>query len=364
MGMLLQLRDQAPQTKFWIDSIIDADIDFALANGSFGITTAPSITAFAVKNDRERWLEMMERNHLQHPEFSERKLLWKCMYEAAAEAAAKLEGLFDGTRFGMDGHFAIQANIYDFNNADKIRKQAEVIHSLGKNFIIKIPTTQAGLKAIEDVVASGHSVLATSCVSVSQVISAAEALERGYQRYMKTEGANDGGLCLSIAMQVAWQDMCFGNYAKVHGISLSEQSAAYAGIAVAKKAYRVLKEKYPRVAFMLSNLKTEQHIREFIGGDLIMTIPGATQRKVDTWDAAESFIDRPVADVVMEELLEKIPFYRMSYQEDGMTEEQYAKCIPFCRVVNDFINGYEEAVRVARNVIVPNLYGNDTVVSY
>ena len=363
MGTLLDLREKYPQTQFWIDSIIDADIDFALKNGSWGITTAPSITAHAVRTEHGCWLSMAQRIHSQHPEYSERKLLWACMYEAAEEAAKKLFDIFNPDRFGMNGHLAMQANIYDFNNTEKIVNQAKKIHSLGQNFIIKIPATEAGLKAIEEVVASGHSVLATSCASVAQVVEAAEALMRGYDRHINS-GGTDGGLCLSIAMQLAWQDMCVVNYAKQHKIELSKDAMQYAAISVAKKSYKILKERFPKVAFMLSNLKTDLQISEFIGGDILLTIPYATQLKVDGWDMPESRIDEAPPAGIVEELLDKIPYYSQSYLEDGMTKEQFSKYIPFCRIINDFIPPYEEAIRTMRAVIVPNLYGNDVPVSY
>ena len=54
-------------------------------------------------------------------------------------------------------------------NGKKIEEQAKRIHACGTNFIAKIPTTKGGIYAMEEVIASGHSVMATATSTVAQV---------------------------------------------------------------------------------------------------------------------------------------------------------------------------------------------------
>ncbi len=364
MGMMRKLAQAYPQTQLWMDSIIPQQIDFGLENACHGVTTAPTVTAFAVKHNQAPWLELAASIHGQHPEYSEQQLLWACMYQVSREQAKKLLPLFHEDSFGMDGHLAIQADIYGFNNAEAMIAQAKVIHSLGPNFIIKIPTTQAGLAAMEEIAASGHSVLATSCSSVAQVDAAGAALTRGYQRHMAA-GGRDGGMCLSIAMQLGFQNMCIVNYAKENGISLSAQAQDYGAIAVGKRAYALVKEKYPQAAFMLSNLKSDAQIQEFIGGDILLTVPYPTHQRIDSWETLpENCIDRPVPEAVTAELLEKIPHYKKTYLADGMRPAEFRHSIPFCRTIHEFLYMYEDALRTIRGVIIPDRYGNGTPTAY
>ena len=131
MGMMRKLAQAYPQTQLWMDSIIPQQIDFGLENACHGVTTAPTVTAFAVKHNQAPWLELAASIHGQHPEYSEQQLLWACMYQVSREQAKKLLPLFHEDSFGMDGHLAIQADIYGFNNAEAMIAQAKVIHSLG-----------------------------------------------------------------------------------------------------------------------------------------------------------------------------------------------------------------------------------------
>ena len=61
----------------------------------------------------------------------------------------------------------------------------KTIASFGKNVMVKIPGTKAGVWVLEELAALGIPTNPTVCVSLPQVIATAEAYARGCERAVK-----------------------------------------------------------------------------------------------------------------------------------------------------------------------------------
>ena len=96
-----------------------------------------------------------------------------------------------------------------------------------------------------------------------------------------------------------------------------------------------------------------------------MTVSCPTPERINAWPALpKDRIDRPAPEVLVEELLEKVPHYKKTYLENGMTPAEFARSIPFCRAIHEFLAMYKDAIRTIRGVIIPDLYGNETPTDY
>ena len=361
--MLRQLQDRFPDTAFWMDSMVVENIQYGLDHGMLGVTTSPTVMSDCIVAEPDLWQSLIQKKRREFPCANQYELLWEVMYDLAAERAALELPLFKNDA-SIDGRFCIQGNVYDHMNAEKIIAQSKRIGALGKNLVMKIPTTAAGVLAMEEIVYSGVSVMATATSTVSQVLAAGAALYRGLAR-RTAEGLSNEGIALACAMQLGLPEMCYTNYAKDHGVTISGEALAYSSVAVAKKAYRLLLERYPLVTFVLSNFESELHWLEFMGGRMMLTMPIDWLKKLDGWDGAvERRIDVPVDGAYIAALLEKVPFYRLAYEEDALSPEQFDSFEGFCRTVNLFMDIYEIGVNRVRTMLLPDPYRGTRPVTY
>ncbi|WP_373034893.1 transaldolase [Sulfurimonas sp.] len=110
-------------------------------------------------------------------------------YEAVAKyditkAADILKPLYDA---GDDGYVSIEVDPFLCNDADATIKEGKRLFAeiARDNVMIKVPATEAGYKAMQELTASGIPVNATLIFKKEQAISCAEAFARGCERYGK-----------------------------------------------------------------------------------------------------------------------------------------------------------------------------------
>ena len=354
-GYLKSYKDIFSQTDIWVDYMLEKNIQYGLDNGLLGVTTSPTVTPDAIAAEPEVWKKAFIEKWKSQPELNQFEMLWECMYDFAEQRAKMLLPIYDEN--GISGRFCIQGNVYDFMNTEKIVAQSERIHSLGNNFVMKIPTTAAGLRAMEEIVYRGHSVMATATSTVAQVLAAGKALTRGLER-REMEGKSNTGIAVACAMQLGLPESCYVGYAEQNGISISKDALEYSAIAVGKKAYHLLIEKYPQVMFVLSNFEKPEHWTEFMGGRLILTMPMDYLETLDNTlpSSLEDRIDVPVDEGYIKELCDKIGFYKKAYEEDGMMPEEFSEFEGFCRTENLFMDIYEKGLKEVRLTLVPDPY--------
>jgi transaldolase len=111
-------------------------------------------------------------------------------YEALAiydirKAADILKPLYDADD---DGYVSIEVDPFLCNSADAtIEEGKRLFAEIGRdNVMIKVPATDAGYKAMEELSASGIPVNATLIFKKEQAISCAKAFKRGCERYGKS----------------------------------------------------------------------------------------------------------------------------------------------------------------------------------
>ena len=362
-NMLNQLHSRYPDTAFWMDSMVVDNIEYGLSHANRGVTTSPTVMSDSIVSEPDLWNERILAMRERFPEKNQNELLWEVMYALAAERSQLLLPLYHADA-SIDGRFCIQGNVYDYMNVDKILAQSARIMATGKNLVMKIPTTAAGIIAMEEIVYRGGSVMATATSTVSQVLAAGAALYRGLAR-RKAAGLSTEGIALACAMQLGLPEMCYTNYCRMHGLDVPAEALAYSSVAVAKKAYRLLLERYPLVTFVLSNFETDLHWTEFIGGRMMLTMPVELIRKLDALEQIpEARIDVDIEPAHLQALLDNVPFYPKAYEEDAMQPEEFSSFEGFCRTVNIFMDIYEIGLNKVRKMLLPDPYKGDRAAKY
>jgi transaldolase len=340
-------------TEFWNDSCSVSELTYAIDNGATGGTSNPIIVGQVLKKELETWkpriLELIAKN----PTASEDVIAWRIMEEITVNAAKLLRPIYDKNN-GRNGRLSIQTNAQNYRNAKAMVEQALYFNSLYPNNNIKLPVTKAGVEAIEELSYQGVSVNATVSFTVPQSVAVAEAVERGIER-RKKEGKDVSTMSPICTVMVGRLDDWLKVIANKKNIITEPGYLEWAGVAAAKKAYKIFKERGYRTRILNAAFRNHYHWSEFIGGEMSMTITIDWQKKLnDSNVEVKNRIDDPVDPKIIAELEKKFPDFVRSYDEKGMKPEEFETFGSTRRTLLSFLAGYADLLAVIRGIMIPD----------
>jgi transaldolase len=338
-------------TEFWNDSCSAPELSYAIDNGATGGTSNPTIVGQVLQREFDLWkpwiVDLIEKNTNAAEDF----IAWKIMEEITLNAAGLLKPIYDKNN-GRNGRLSIQTNTKFYRDPKALVEQALYFNSLYPNNNIKLPVTRAGIEAIEELSYRGVSVNATVSFTVPQAIAVAEAVERGMERRRK-EGGDISAMSPVCTVMVGRLDDWLKIIAAKKGIITNPAYLEWAGVAVAKKAYRLYKERGYRTRVLNAAYRNHFHWSEFIGGDMSMTIPYEWQRKFNDSDVeVKNRIDDPVDPAIIAELEKKFPDFHRAYHEKGMEPEEFEYFGATRRTLLAFLGSYTDLVKVIRGIMI------------
>jgi transaldolase len=340
-------------TDYWNDSCSLEELAYAIERGAVGATTNPTIVYEVLRKEMYLWRDRIAELIAENRRFTEDEVTWRLIEEMAARAAALLLPIFE-REGGRKGRLSIQTNPKFYRDAARITEQAAHFAGLAPNMQVKIPVTQAGVQAIEEATARGVSVNATVCFTVPQAVAVAEAVERGLAR---REGAALATSTMApvCTIMVGRLDDWVQVLIKRDGILTDPSYSHWAGIACLKHAYQIFGERGYRVRLLAAAYRHHRHWTEFIGGDIVLTIPYPLQRLFNESDleVVERMNERVPKEVVSE-LYRRFPDFRRAYDIDGMVPEEFDSFGATRRTLRSFIGSYQDLVALVRDFMLPN----------
>lgn len=169
----------------WYDSISRSairggELENLRNEGVRGVTTNPSIfqKALSGTNDYDEDIKALIKEGKDDTEIYDALTI-----NEVCEACAIFRPIFDESK-GTDGFVSLEVNPLIADDAETTVSEALRLWKALKcpNAMIKIPATEAGVKALEEVVAAGANVNATLIFSIEQYVAAAEAYIRAIER--------------------------------------------------------------------------------------------------------------------------------------------------------------------------------------
>jgi transaldolase len=341
------------KTDVWNDSCSVEELNYAIENGAVGATTNPVIVGNVLDKEMHLWEDRIKELVLEMPKASEEDITWKLNEEMAVKGAELLKPVFDREK-GLKGRISIQTNAKYYRNAGLMADQAEHFHKLAENIQVKIPATKAGIEAIEEATARGVNINATVSFTVPQALAVAEAVERGLDRYEKN-GGETKGMSPVCTIMVGRTDDWLKVVADKENIITDPGYLEWAGVAVFKNAYRLYNERGYRTRLLAAAYRNHLQWSEFIGGDVVLTIPYKWQKRFNASDIeVKPRMDNPVDPIIVEELLDKFDEFKKAYLPDGMAIEAFDNYGGTRRTLRSFIEGYERLLGIIRNFMIPN----------
>ena len=340
-------------TEYWNDSCSEEELVYAISHGAVGATSNPTIVHMVLKKELHRWRHQIHALIQKNPTWSENEVTWTLFEEMAVYGAGFLAPIFEEYQ-GKKGRLSIQTNPILYRNADALIEQAVHFNSLAPNMIVKIPVTSAGVKAIEEVTYRGVSINATVSFSVPQAIAVAEAVERGLNRRL-AEGQSINEMAPVCTIMVGRTDDWMKVLAQRDEIDIDASHLDWAGITCMKKAYAIFKERGYRAKLLAAAYRHLGHWSEFIGGDLIVSLPYEWQLKVNASDIdVKERMSAAVDARIIEDMYQKIPDFRRAYDEDGMTIEEFDRYGATVRTLRGFIASVHDLMAEVRDMMLPN----------
>ena len=295
----------ATATDIWNDSCAIDELEYAIEHGAVGATANPTIVVDNWKKDPERWQKRVRELAADRPTDTEVELAWAIVEEMSRAGAKLLEPAFEKYA-GRQGRLSMQTNPTLWRSPKRMVEQGVHFTDVAPNIIVKFPATSAGIEAMEQATYRGVSVNCTVSFSVAQAVAAAEAVERGLQRRDR-EGLSTDDMGPVITIMVGRIEDWLKVLVDRDGIVVHPAALAYSGVAVFKRAYKIFRKRGFRARLLAAAIRHHLHWSEFIGGDVILTLPSAWQKKFNA-SAVEvrARMDDPVDPALINELTTRL----------------------------------------------------------
>jgi transaldolase len=350
---LLHQMTQTTATCLWNDSASISELKYSLENGAVGATCNPVIVVSVLKKEFDAWKGRIQALANEPPTATEDEIAWRIVREMSANAAALLKPIFDQQK-GKNGRLSIQTDPRLYRNSDAIVKQALEFNQLAPNMIVKIPVTRAGIPAIEEVTYRGISINATVCFTLPQCIAVAEAVERGLRRREK-EGLPIDTMGPVCTIMVGRLDDWLKVIAEKDNISIDPGYLEWAGVAVFKKTYQIVRERGFRLRLLSAAFRNHMHWSEFIGGDVVISPPHAWQVRFNVSGIEiKPRMQDAVEPKLVDELNKRFPDFRRAYNEGGLKPDEFDSFGATRRTLRQFIAACADLNAIVRDVLIPN----------
>ena len=311
-------------TDIWNDSCSVPELEYAMSYGAVGATANPTIVVDVWKADPGHWRDRVRALAAERPDATESDLAWAIVEEMSLTAAPLLLPASEASG-GRQGRLSMQTDPTLFRSFDRMLAQGEHFASLAPNIIVKFPATSVGVRVMEEATYRGVNVNATVSFSVPQALAAGEAVERGLRR-REAEGlpVDDMGPVITVMMGRLEDWLKF----RARGLRARPLGAA---------------------------IRHHLHWSELIGGDVIITMPAAWQRRFNASSVeVRPRMDDPIDPRILDELRQKFPDFVRAYEPDGLTPAEFDTFGPSARTLRAFIGSYHDLLHQVGDALVPN----------
>ncbi|MCL2163922.1 MAG: transaldolase family protein [Oscillospiraceae bacterium] len=262
-------------------------------------------------------------------------------YEEAAlnvyrQATLKIMKLFM-PRFiasnGKYGYVTLQDDPRFDDDTEHIIRGIEEGIKLSPNYMAKIPVIKGGIEAIEYCVERDVPICATEVFAINQAVHICEK----YSAASRRTGNHPAFYVTHIS---GIFDEYLAKLVKANGLDISEEIIKEAGISIAKKQFRIFKEKGYNFTILGGGARGAHHFTGLVGGPHI-TINWSTAKELLDGDYAikEAIYEEPDKNIIME-LREKSDIFKKAYDEEGLSVDEFAGFGPVQLFRNSFLNGW------------------------
>lgn len=343
----------ATATDIWNDSCAVDELAYAIKHGAVGATANPTIVHDVWKKDPLRWSRRVRELAEERQTVTEVELAWSIAEEMSIEGAQLLVPEFERSG-GRQGRLSMQTNPTFWRSPDEMLAQGVHFMGVAPNIVVKFPATRTGISVMEEATYRGVSVNCTVSFSVAQAVAAAEAVERGLA-HRDREGLPTADMGPVITIMVGRVEDWLRVLVDRDGTVVHPAALAFSGVAVFKRAYGIFRERGFRARLLAAAIRHHLHWSEFVGGDVVITLPSTWQKKFNaSLVEVRARMDEPVDPSYIDELSTAFPDFRRAYEPDGLTVDDFDAFPPTVRTLRAFIGSYHELLAAVTDAQLPN----------
>jgi len=326
---------------FWINNPTRRQADLALEHGALGCTNNPSYTQKMLDHpeEKEYALSLLDEAVKETETDWEAAILFQA--KMVKPIAEKFIPLFEQSQ-GEHGFVSIQGDPIHDEDGEVIFKESLYNWPIAPNICCKIPVTAPGIEAMEKLVPLGVPLNATEVFAVKQMTTICDT----YERLSKETGKKPKLFMSHIA---GIYDDHFQNYVKEHQVDISRDVLGQAGLAVARKVYKILIERGYHATFIGGGARGLHHFTEMVVWKVVVTInwEGTADKLIEQDPPVVYRLFNPVPDKVIAELMEKLPDFRIGYLDDGLSVEEFEPFGPVQLFRSSFVKSWKRVVDIA-----------------
>lgn len=327
-------------TKWCNDSAMDADLFKALDNGAAGCTSNPPLTYETLTANPDIYADEMKKID---PDASGDDRVTELIGVVVRHIADILWGIYEKTE-NRHGYIRAQVMPGLVNDAQGMLKMGLGYASWRKNIMVKIPGSEAGISVLKELAARGIPTNPTVCTTLSQMIKAAEAYEKGYKL------AVDSGILPAPSTSAFVMGRLQDYLASLNlerGLGLGVSDLEWAVLACAKRCYMIFKERGYKQKIMPAAFRCAMQVVQLSGADAVMTIHPKIQKEVEALDLHEQIvraeqIGMPVDEDAVNRVIKAIPEFLLAYEPDALGLDEFAGFGANIMTLENFdVNGWQ-----------------------
>ena len=298
-----------------------------------GVTTNPILTRKVIDLIPEDVNPIVDKIIKDNPSKTSYELAWEVYCAITKEGAQLYMPLFKKSGY-KKGYVSAQVDPRLVTNVKEMLRQALILKNLSPNIMIKCPGSKEGIYLIQILTSVGIPTNSTLVFHIPQVVEVAKAVKRGHE--VGEENGTDFSQWRSVItiMMARFEEReQYKQSAKEVGIELIDELKRWTGIAIAKKAHKILNDKgngyLSKLLLCSSRVGSEKdevlHIEKVAGGNLVYTInPEMIDDFMRIYKGKDIYsqIADPVPDDITNKLL-KIPYFKAGYKVDGIKKEDF-----------------------------------------
>jgi transaldolase len=331
-------------TRFWINNVSRDEAQLAIDNGAVGCTQNPSYTWKLLTHPKEESYAKQVLKETLAETNDDNEVVCETQRKLVAGIAKIFMPVYEKSN-GMDGYVSIQGDPIHEHDPEVILKEARKNREISPNIMIKIPATEAGLMAMEVLLAENTPINATEVMGVRQAMDLCDIYKRVTSK--------TGKYPISYISHITGiYDEYLSEWVKNNKIDISSDILFQAGLAVARKVYKMMKNRKSRLGFIGGGVRGLHHFTEMVGADACITINwcGTADKLLEMDLPVVSRFYNPVSDYVVDTLLEKVVEFKRGYLENGLGVKEYEDFGPVVHFRNSFLKSWNNTLDLIKQL--------------
>jgi transaldolase len=247
-----------------------------------GCTTNPPLSWEAVRSDPDTWGPYVDELVMANPGLDNKEIAWLTYKEVVRRGAEMFMPIYEASN-GRFGFISGQLNPRLFTETEQMIHDASELSSISPNVMIKVPASTQGVEVVKVLTSKAIATNTTTCFTLPQIMAVADAAMEGIE-IAKKNSVDMSKWRAVITMMIGrlTEQPVLDAQAARRGIKLTWQDKHWWGIAVFRRAYKLLKDGgyaskmlacSVREGPLVAGKRRFWDIEKLAGGDIVYTLP-------------------------------------------------------------------------------------------